>query len=175
MSKVGTKKSALTSADPLVSLLGFGEHTILTENEILQAEKYLVRVWSGVRKTNATTFDKLRLEYHTCYSQGIDGLPPTSSVIRGHIRRGAFCLRHKRSLISVTEKDSESPEENEWHTVFGMCLPKKNLSPLPEDLIATCNCGSDCTTKRCKCLKTDHRCVIFCHGKKETPCLNVGQ
>ena len=76
MSKMGTKKAALQNGDPVANLLNFATNKELLQDEIAMAEKYLARVWSGVRKTTSDDFDHLRLEYYTCYSQGIDGLPP---------------------------------------------------------------------------------------------------
>jgi hypothetical protein len=47
LSKIGTKKSALF-ADPCKNLSSFGESNIITDEEITEAEKYLVRVYTGV-------------------------------------------------------------------------------------------------------------------------------
>ena len=79
-------------------LLGLSSSGELTEIEMNTVEEYFVQVWSRVRKTRAKTFNCLRSEYYTCYSEGIDGLPPTRSV-KGHICRGAFSLRRKCSII----------------------------------------------------------------------------
>ena len=136
------------NGEPVLALSGFGDNEELTERDIIQAEEYLVRVWCVNRKTTATTFDLLRLEYYTCYSQGIDGLPPTTSVIKGHLRRGAFSLQRKSSIIALTSSpEQELPEHNEWSIEFGMYLPKKNLRSLPDKLTATCNCGTDCKNR----------------------------
>lgn len=90
MSKVETKHAAV-ACDPIQYLTNFGE----TEQDEALAEKYLVRVWAGDRSTTTTeTFDQLRLENYTSASAGIDFLPPTSSVIKGHIRRGAFLVHN---------------------------------------------------------------------------------
>ena len=48
MRKVGSKHAAMTS-DPVKYLSNFGEESISTEHDISCAEKYLVRVWAGVR------------------------------------------------------------------------------------------------------------------------------
>jgi hypothetical protein len=85
MSKIGTKHAAIVS-DPVQYLMNFGEENSLSDQDAALAEKYLVRVWAGARsKTNAETFDQLRIESYTSGSIGIDALPPTSSVVRGHI------------------------------------------------------------------------------------------
>ena len=89
MSKIGSKLTSLQS-DPVKYLSNFAESDILSEQDIVHAEEYLVRVWASVKsKTTACTFDQLRLEIYTrsATTKGIDALPPTSSVIRGHIHR----------------------------------------------------------------------------------------
>ena len=54
-----------------------------------------MRVYAGVRSsTKAETFDQLRLAYYLS-GIGIDTLPPTSSVIRGHTKNElTLCTRH---------------------------------------------------------------------------------
>ena len=97
MSKVGSKH------DPVKYLSNFGEESILTEQDISCAEKYLVRVWAGVRsKTTAETFDELRFENYIGGATGIDSLPPTSSVIRGHIHHGAFLIYKACNLLNIS-------------------------------------------------------------------------
>ena len=121
MVKVGAKKAALFNGDPVLKLSGFANNEEITDQEINKAEEYLVRVWSGTRKATVKTVDLLLVEYYNCYSQGIHGLAPTSSIVKGLIHRGAFSLRHKYSVIGVMESFQEdSPEENEWHVLFGM-------------------------------------------------------
>lgn len=67
MSKVGTKHAAMAS-DPVQYLANFGEADTLTEQDAALAEKYLVRVWAGVRSTTtAKTFDDFRVEIYTMH------------------------------------------------------------------------------------------------------------
>ena len=85
ISKLGTKHAALAS-DPVRYLTNFGETDTLSEQNESLAEKYLVRVWAGVRSTTtAERFDQLKIENYTSASTsaGNDSLPPTSSVIEG--------------------------------------------------------------------------------------------
>ena len=86
MSKVGIKHAALV-CDPVQYLTNFGETDTLSEQDTALAEKYLVRAWAGAASltTTAETFDQLRVENYTSASVGIDALPPTCSVARGHI------------------------------------------------------------------------------------------
>ena len=44
ISKAGNKKAALLNGDPVLNLNGFASDNKLTEQEIIQAEEYLVRV-----------------------------------------------------------------------------------------------------------------------------------
>ena len=63
---------------------------------------------AGARSTTtAETFDQLRVENYTSASVGIDALPPTSRVIRGHIHRGAFLVRRACQLL-VTEGERDA-------------------------------------------------------------------
>ena len=90
MRKVGTKHAAMT-CDPVQYLTNFGETDTLSDQYVVLADMYLVRVWARARSTTtAHTFNQLRVEQYTSSRAGIDALPPTSSEIRGHIHRGAF-------------------------------------------------------------------------------------
>ena len=42
---------------------------------------------------------------------------------------------------------------------IGTYLPKKYIRLLPDKVLATCNCGTDCATRCCKCLKAEVNCV----------------
>ena len=65
MSKVGTKHAAMAS-DPVQYLTNFGEVDTLSDQDTALAEKYLIRVWAGVRSnTTAETFDDLKLENYS--------------------------------------------------------------------------------------------------------------
>ena len=99
----------------------------LLDQDAAQAEKYLVRVWAGVRstKTSEETFDQLRAENYISANIGIDALLPTSSEIGGHIQRGTF-LVHKacRLLVTTEERDARlQPLDHGWEEQFGMLLP----------------------------------------------------
>ena len=177
MSKIGTKHASLCNGEPMEQLSRFASEDILSEGTMKLAEEYLVRVWSGVRKTNAKTFDQLRYEYYSCYSQGIDGLPPTSSVIKCHIQRGAFSVKRKCSLINPADDGTVSyPQiagrDNGWDMNSGICIPMKNLRFLPSLIISTCSCESGCSNNKCGCRREGLNCVVFCHGKKPIPCMN---
>ena len=81
MSKVGTKHAAMAS-DPVQYSTNFGEVDTLSDQDTALAEKYLIRVWAGVRSnTTAETFDDLKLENYSSARAGIDALPPTSTVV----------------------------------------------------------------------------------------------
>ena len=59
-SKIGTKRAGI-NCDPVDHLMNFG-NDVLSEQDIRQAEKYLVGVWAGIRSnTTAETFDQLRV------------------------------------------------------------------------------------------------------------------
>jgi len=112
MSKVGTKHAAV-ACNPVQYLTNFGETNTLSEQDEALAEKYLVRVWAGARSTTTTeTFDQLRLENYTSASAGIDSLPPTSSVIKGHIRRGAFPVHRACKLLANIDEPETLAADN---------------------------------------------------------------
>ena len=178
MSKVGTKHAALVS-DPVQYLTNFGESNILSEQDLALAEKYLVRVWAGARSvTMAETFDQLRAEQYTSASAAIDALPPTSSVIRGHIHRGSYLVNEACQLLTSVENPEEKPEpvEHGWEENFGMLLPSKCMKPLPHCMLTICQCAGKCETRRCGCRAAGVQCVIFCHGKRNSSsCKNKQQ
>jgi hypothetical protein len=119
MSKVGTKHAAV-ACDPVMYLTNFGEADTLSEQDAALAEKYLVRVWAGVRSTvTAETFDQLRVENYTSASAGIDALPPTSSVIRGHIHRGAFLVHGACQLLATANEREARLQAQKRPKVFG--------------------------------------------------------
>ena len=90
ISKIGTKHGAMVS-DPVKCLERFGETEKLSEEDQALKEKYLVRVWVGARSTTrALIFNHLRVEKYCSAMAGLDSLPPTSSVIKGYILRGAY-------------------------------------------------------------------------------------
>ena len=92
MSKIGSKHATLV-CDPVQYLFRFGETNYQFDQDALLAEKYLVRVFAGAKSTtSADTFDQLRMEIYSSSHSGIEALPPTSSVIRGHIKRAALKL-----------------------------------------------------------------------------------
>ena len=94
-------------------LTNFGETDTLSDQDVVLAEKYLVRVWAT---TTAHTFNQLRVEQYTSSRAGIDALPPTSSEIRGHIHRGAFLVNRVCRLLA-TDNEREARLEPVEHKV----------------------------------------------------------
>ena len=113
MSKIGSKKASLV-CDPVQFLSRFGESSSISEDDETLAEKYLVRVYAGVRSsTKAETFDQLGLAYYLS-GIGIDTLPPTSSVIRGHIKRGAYLVHQACRLLSNIKNFDRQSYAKTW-------------------------------------------------------------
>ena len=172
LSKVGSKHAAIV-LNPVQYLVNFADG-ILTDQDIALAERYLVRVWAGVRSTTtAETFDELRLEAYL-KGTGLDSLPPTSSVIRGHIHRGAYLINKSCKLLE--DKQYEQPDnalEHGWIEKIGVFLPSKCFKYLPEKFLQTCKCAGNCETKRCKCKAAGVKCTMYCHSKNSSePCIN---
>ena len=108
-------------------LTNFGEADTLSEQDTALAEKYLVRVKAGARSSTAKeSFDDLRGKMYIT-SFGIDTLPPTTSVIRGHIQRAAFLVHSACTLLTTAKerREREEPLKHGWEENFGALLPSK--------------------------------------------------
>ena len=125
-------------------------------------------MWVGVRsKTTAETFDELRFENYIGGAAGIDSLPPTSSVIRGHIHRGAFLIYKACNLLNISDAhimDAE-PLNHGWDERFGTILPSQCMKTFKDSIRKICNCAGKCETMKCGCSSAEVRCTMFCHGK----------
>ena len=64
------------------------------------------------KKTKAKTFDLLREEIYSNSAAGLENLPPTSSVIRGHILRGAFLVNKACTLLGNSNHEQEDYKKN---------------------------------------------------------------
>ena len=172
LSKVGTKHAAI-HYNPAVALSTFGENPVLTEFDINCAEEYLVKCYNGVKSvTPVRTFDELRLHSKNKKVIALDDLPPTSSVIRGHIRRAFFDIRNDLTLLE--DPSRLDPLDYSWKNVDGVIVPDKNLKHIPERLLKLCGCEGKCDSKKCICNKSGIHCVIYCHKKiVNSPCINV--
>ena len=173
LSKIGTKHAALV-CNPVMYLSGFAEADEVSCAEIWQAEEYLVKVWVGARSTTACrTFSQLRLEEYTSAksSKSLDSLPPTSSVVLGHLKR-AHCIL--RSLIKILDRepyDLIDYTNHGWVWDCGVLLPDQCLNPLQTNKTLTCYCKGKCKNRRCVCRRENEVCTIFCH-KKNLVCEN---
>ena len=176
MRKVGTKHAAMT-CDPVQYLTNFGETDTLSDQDVVLADMYLVRVWARARSTTtAHTFNQLRVEQYTSSMAGIDALPPTSSEKRGHIHRGAFLVNRACRLLATDNEREASlePVEHEWEEHFGTLLHTKCMKRLPQNVVAICRCAGKCDTQRYGCRSAGVTCVIFCHGKMDnSSCINL--
>ena len=127
------------TCDPVQYLTNFGETDTLSDQYVVLAEKYLVRVWARARSTTtAHTFNQLRVEQYGSSRAGIDARPPTTSEIRGHIHRGAFLVnRACRLLATYNEREPRlEPVKHEWEEHFSTLLPSKCMKRLPQNVIA---------------------------------------
>ena len=89
-------KLAAMQCNPIQYLASFAEKEELLEGDIAQAEEYLVQLWTGARsKPSAKTFDQLCLEVHLNASTPVamSNMPPTSSVVQGHITRAFYVIQ----------------------------------------------------------------------------------
>ena len=143
MSKVGTKHAAMAS-DPVQYLTNFGEVNTLSDQDTALAENtwYVSGQGSGqiqLLKLLMTSGWKITA---VPARAGIDALPLTSSVIRGHIQRGAFLVLRACHLFETAKELMArlGPLEHGWEEHFGTLLPSKGLKPLPPSLLTVCKC-----------------------------------
>lgn len=112
-------------------------------------------------KPVATTFDKLRLEVHNKSVLGLDDLPPTCIVIRGHLKREYYVIRNALTLlgdypaVDLTHYDSFKQDS--------ALLSNKSLKPLPSRILTLCKCSGKCTSERCSCKAANFPCVMYGH------------
>lgn len=173
LSKIGTKHAALL-CEPLKFLTDFAESDQLTEDTRQNVEQYLVRIWAGAKsKTESKTFDQLRMEWHIrpTTPKSLEALPPTSSVITGHIMRSFYVIRNIICLLDDTSA-IRNPINYCWVKDNDLLLPDKCLKPLPHELLETCKCTGKCDTRRCCCKKAEQKCVLFCHAQQHPECQN---
>ena len=166
LSKVGTKHAAV-QMNPEQYLANFGETSLLSEDDIVLAEEYLVKVQAGViSKPKSKTFDEYRKEKYTSSAIGITDLQPTSTAVRSHIQRAAFSVYNACNLL-VKDREHLEPQDHGWEERCGVMLPVKSLKPLPAHILTICGCKGRCDSKNCKCSVARVTFAIFCHGKNE--------
>ena len=172
VSKIGTKHASLF-CDPQNLLPAFGDSNHLTSDEIEKAEKYLVDVWAGVRsKHECKTFNNLRLKYVTDSTpKSLNSLPPTSSVIHGHIKRAYYVIKKVIHLLKDPNLTLD-PFNYGWINDNDMFVPEKCLNPLPQELTIICKCTGKCSSNACSCKKSFQKCVIYCHKQDVSQCTN---
>lgn len=161
ISKFGTKHGAM-KASPELYLQSFGESYNLTDDEIIKAEQYLVKVLKN--SSEHTTLDNLRRSEFKRTNSPFD-LPPTSySVIMGHIPRWYFQVKEQANLLNP-DYQPLSPLQYGWKLENDELLPEKHLNILPDGLSKTCSCMTGCNTNRCSCRKSGGRCFDYCKCK----------
>ena len=169
-SNIGTKLAAM-KCNPTGYLTEFAERAELPETEFAQVEEYHVQVWAGARsKASAKTFDQLRLEVHTNASAPtpMTKMPPTSSVVRGHISRAFFVIRG----VIASEGSRLDCSQYGWESDGGALKPLKCLNPLPTNMLSTLKCSGRCEPMRYPCITSSVMCVIHCHRSQGVNCQN---
>ena len=130
-----------------MALSQFGESPFLAEHDINCAEEYLVKCYNGVKSvTHCRTFDELRLQcVESAKVIGLEQLPPTSSVVRDHIRRAFYDIRNDVTLLD--DPPVLDPIDYSWKDLDGVMVPDKHLKPIPENILKLCGCVGKCDTK----------------------------
>ena len=173
LSKIVKKRAAL-ACDPHTFLSEFGETQELSEQVINQVEEYLVHVWAGTKlKPASLSFDQLRVQYYLRPTRPmpLQSLPPTSSVIRGHIHRAYCVVRNVLCLLQQPHSNLNPPNYG-WLIDNQTLLPRKSLNPPPSGAIVLCRCNGKSDGQRCRCKKHGKQCVVFCHKQEELSCEN---
>ena len=154
-SKIGAKAAAI-KCGRIDYLNSFGlEYSIKSQFE--NAEKYLVAVLQ--KNSKSENFDELRYEQYIDKSKSLTELAPTSSSIEGHLSRCYYVVYNPINVLKVIQSlDSVMYGLKSTHDGF---LPEKREKEMPAEYIITCNYKIRCTT-RCKCVKNDVFCTIFC-------------
>ena len=144
---------------------------MLGDQEVEMAERYLINVWNGLRsKTDARTFDQLRLEYRRkTPAIPLEKYPPTSSVIREHLKRGHYVIRKFLTLLSYGPK--LNPVGNSWYVYDEYPFRTVGLNQFPDKIMSICGCGGKCKGQ-CSCYKNGQKCIIFCHKDSGDNCTN---
>ena len=88
-------------------------------------------------------------------------MPPTWSVIRGHIKRAFYVVR---KVVDHTANELDCCQFG-WENAGGGLEPSKCMNPLPpdSDIMITCKCTGKCESRRCICKKSGVKCVIDWH------------
>ena len=115
-------------------------------------------------KTVAKTFDELRLVASRSSKGNLCELPPTSSVVRGHIKRCWYSVRLSLNLLGNQNHHETRPEAYGWDLSDGFMKPDKCMLYLPSKYVAICSCKGTCASNQCKCRKLGVKCVFYCHG-----------
>ena len=148
--KIGTKYGAL-NAKPIDYLKN------VWHEEAEKAEPYLVKVLRPSSVYN--TMNELRIELYLDKSSSLIELPPTSSLIFGHILRSHFIIHQYLNLLNANEKSNV--HEFGWIEAEDGCfIPDKCLSPIARYFTAKCGCKKGCC-RRCQCLFADIKCTEF--------------
>ena len=96
MSKMDSKHDGL-KCDSARYISNFAEKEWLSKQNLTLIKAYFMKIWADINSnTTVTTLNDLRKEtYINSYPKGrpIDALPPTSSVVHGHIRCAYFFVR----------------------------------------------------------------------------------
>ena len=92
-------------------------------------------------------------------------LAPTYSSIEGHLSRFYYVVVFNSiNMLKVTE--SLDPVMYWWKSTHDGFLPEKWEKEIPGEYTIKCNCKIRCTAK-CKCMKNDVFCIIFCECRNQ--------
>ena len=159
---------SFTNADANIiqalTVLGNGEHLpdLFTLEQI---ERFVVDTYSEGKKAGSiSTLAKLRWFLFSKFQHHASQLPPTASALKYKVFRSHYiCLNLKRSNVFI---QNLPPAQHYGLELNGCSLDAILTDNLPPPLalieLSVCGCKSDCSTRRCKCLKNNLVCTDMC-------------
>ena len=160
-SKIGTKAAAIKCGQIDYRNNFRLEYSIKSQFE--NAEKHLVAVLQ--KNSKSENFDELRYEQYIDFkSKSLTEFAPTSSSIEGHLSHCYYAVYNSINVLKVIE--SLDPVMHGWKLTHNGFLPEEREKEMPAEYTITCNYKIRCTA-RCKCVKNDVFCTIFCKCRNQ--------
>ena len=116
------------------------------------------------KNSKSKNFDELRYEQYIDKSKSLTELASTSSSIEGHLSHCYYVVYNSINVLKVIEL--LDPVMHGWKLTHGGFLPEQREKEMPAEHTITCNYKIRCTA-RCKCVKNDVFCTIFCKCRNQ--------
>ena len=136
------------------------------KKKVSKPKHFLLKSGRVQNHHKGSQFDDLRLEQYlgSKAAKTFESLPPSSSVIHGHIRRAFFVVRRVMFLLDDSHEDLDTTDFGWTVDMNNNLLPDKCLKPLPSHITVLCKCKGKCVSRACLCKQKEVRCVLFYHS-----------